>query len=103
MIRTFVRFAAALAATVAAAGTASAQGTPASTTPKATVAAARVSKETASATAVKQVSGGRLQAISVGMVAGKLAYTAFVTESGKPGRTTVVVDANSGAVLSKRP
>ena len=103
MIRTIARFAAAIAATVAAAGSSGAQSSPATTTPRATVAAARVSKETASATAVRQVSGGHLQAISVGMVAGKLAYTAFVTETGKPGRTTVVVDANTGAVLSKRP
>ena len=103
MIRTFVRYAVAIGVTVAAAGISAAQGSPPSTAPRATVAAARVSKETASATAVKQVPGGHVQAISVGMVAGKLAYTAFVTESGKTGRTTVVVDATTGAVLSKRP
>jgi uncharacterized membrane protein YkoI len=80
-----------------------AQGPPASTTPKSTIAAARITKDAASTTAVKQVPGGRLQTISLGMVAGKLAYTAFVTEAAKPGRTTVVIDANTGAVISKRP
>ena len=80
-----------------------AQGAPPSTTPRATVAQARVSKTAASMTALRAVPGSRLQTIGLGMVSGKLAYTAFVAVPGKPGRTTVVVDANTGAVLSKRP
>ena len=102
-VRTLVRLVAVLGVLAVGAVKARAQGAPASTTPKATVAAARITKEAASATAVKQVPGGRLQTISLGMVAGKLAYTAFVTETGKPGRTTVIIDANTGTVISKRP
>jgi uncharacterized membrane protein YkoI len=79
-----------------------AQGAPAAPSPKATLTAARVTRDAASATALKQVPGGRVQSISLGMVAGKLAYTAFVTSASRPGRTTVVIDANSGAVISKR-
>ena len=80
-----------------------AQGTPSSATPRTVVAQAQVSKTAAGMTAVRAVPGGRLQTIGLGMVAGKLAYTAFVGVPGKPGRTTVVIDANSGAVLSKQP
>ncbi len=80
-----------------------AQGGPTAKTPPAVVAQAQVSKTAASMTALRAVPGGRLQTIGLGMVAGKLAYTAFVGVPGKPGRTTVVIDANSGAVLSKQP
>jgi uncharacterized membrane protein YkoI len=79
------------------------QSSPAGAPPAAVVMQAKVSKEAATATAVRQVASGRLQSIGLGMVAGKLAYTAFVTVTGKPGRTTVIVDATTGAVLSKRP
>jgi uncharacterized membrane protein YkoI len=79
------------------------QGSPAGAPPARVVMQAKVSKDAASATAARQVTGGRLQSIGLGMVSGKLAYTAFVTAPGKPGRTTVVIDAMSGAVVSKRP
>ena len=75
---------------------------PAVATPPATVTQAKITKEAASATAVRAVPGSTVQSIGLGMVAGKLAYTAFVVAAGKP-RTMVVVDANSGMVLSKRP
>jgi uncharacterized membrane protein YkoI len=87
---------------VGTAGTLSAQRAPSATPPQAVVQQARVSKDAATATAAKAVPGGKVQTIGLGAVAGKLAYTAFVTVAGKPGRTTVVVDAMTGAVLSKR-
>lgn len=71
-------------------------------TPPATVAQAKVTKDAAGMTATRAVPGSTLQTIGLGMVAGKLAYTAWVVAPGKP-RTMVVVDANSGVVLSKRP
>jgi uncharacterized membrane protein YkoI len=75
---------------------------PAATTPPSTITQAKVTKDAAGMTAVRAVPGSSLQSIGLGMVAGKLAYTAFVMAAGKP-RTMVVVDANSGLVLSKRP
>ncbi|MCC7051943.1 MAG: PepSY domain-containing protein [Gemmatimonadaceae bacterium] len=75
---------------------------PATATPPSTLTQAKISKEAAAMTATRAVPGSRLQTIGLGMVAGKLAYTAFVTAAGKP-RTMVVVDANTGAVLSRRP
>ena len=78
-------------------------GRPASTTPPGAVMQAKITKDAASTTAVGKVPGGKVQSISLGTVGGKLAYTAFVVVAGKPGRTTVVVDATSGAVTSVRP
>lgn len=98
----FGRACAAVAMFFGAGAALSAQRAPSATPPQAVVTQARVTKDAASATAAKAVPGGKVQTIGLGMVAGKLAYTAFVTVAGKPGRTTVVVDAMTGAVVSKR-
>jgi uncharacterized membrane protein YkoI len=65
---------------------------------------ARVSKDAARITALGKVPGGRMSSIELRRgPAGKLLYIALITETGKPAKTEVVVDAMTGAVISKRP
>ncbi len=65
---------------------------------------ARVSKDQARMTALSKVPGGRMSTIELRRgIGGKLVYTAVITEPGKVPKTEVVVDAMTGAVLSKRP
>lgn len=64
---------------------------------------ARVSKETARMTALGRVPGGRMSSIELRRTAGKLVYLASITQPGKPQKVEVVVDAMTGAVISKRP
>jgi uncharacterized membrane protein YkoI len=65
---------------------------------------ARVSKETARMTALGKVPGGRMSTIELRRgAAGKLVYTAVIVVPGQSQKTEVVVDAMTGAVLSKRP
>jgi uncharacterized membrane protein YkoI len=74
-------------------------------TPQQTMAQeARVSKDAARITALGKVPGGRMSSIELRRgPAGKLLYTALITETGKPQKTEVVIDAMTGAVVSKRP
>ena len=65
---------------------------------------ARVSRDAARITALGKVPGGRMSSIELRRgPAGKLIYTAIITETGKPLKTEVVIDAMTGAVVSKRP
>ena len=65
---------------------------------------ARVSKDAARMTALSRVPGGRMSSIELRRgPAGKLIYIAVITETGKVLKTEVVVDAMTGAVVSKRP
>ncbi len=65
---------------------------------------ARVSKDAARTTALSKVPGGRMSSIELRRGPnGKLLYTALVTETGKPAKTEIVIDAMTGAVVSKRP
>lgn len=65
---------------------------------------ARVSKDAARTTALGRVPGGRMSSIELRRgVGGKLVYNASITVPGKTQRTEVVVDAMTGAVISKRP
>jgi uncharacterized membrane protein YkoI len=65
---------------------------------------ARVSKDAARMTALSKVPGGRMSSIELRRgPGGKLIYTALITENGKPAKTEVVIDAMSGAMISKRP
>lgn len=65
---------------------------------------ARVSKDAARTTALSRVPGGRMSSIELRRgPAGKLIYIAVITETGKVLKTEVVVDAMTGAVVSKRP
>ena len=65
---------------------------------------ARVSKDAARITALSKVPGGRMSSIELRRgPAGKLIYTALITETGKPVKTEVVIDAMTGAMISKRP
>lgn len=65
---------------------------------------ARVSKDAARVTALGRVPGGRMSSIELRRAAGgKLVYIALITETGKTQKVEVVVDAMTGAVISKRP
>lgn len=65
---------------------------------------ARVSRDAARMTALGRVPGGRMSSIELRRApGGKLAYFATITQPGKPQKFEVVVDAMSGAVISKRP
>ena len=65
---------------------------------------ARVSKDAARITALGRVPGGRMSSIELRRgVGGKLTYFALITVPGQTQRTEVVVDAMTGAVVSKRP
>ncbi len=65
---------------------------------------ARVSKDAARMTALGKAPGGRMSTIELRRgVGGKLVYTAILTVPGQTQKTEVVVDAMTGAVLSKRP
>jgi uncharacterized membrane protein YkoI len=65
---------------------------------------ARVSKDAARITALARVPGGRMSSIELRRgPAGKLIYTAIITETGKTVRTEVIIDAMTGVVISKRP
>ena len=65
---------------------------------------ARVSKDAARMTALSKVPGGRMSSIELRRgVGGKLIYTALITEPGKTNKTEVVIDAMTGAMISKRP
>ena len=65
---------------------------------------ARVSKDAARITALGRVPGGRMSSIELRRgPMGKLIYTAVITETGKPVKTEVIIDAMTGAVISKRP
>lgn len=65
---------------------------------------ARVSKDAARITALSKVPGGRISSIELRRgIGGKLVYNALIAETGKPQKTEVVIDATTGAVLSKRP
>ena len=65
---------------------------------------ARVSKDAARITALGRVPGGRMSSIELRRgPMGKLIYTAVITVTGKPVKTEVIVDAMTGAVISKRP
>jgi uncharacterized membrane protein YkoI len=65
---------------------------------------ARVSKDAARMTALSKVPGGRMSSIELRRAAGgKLVYTALIASPGKPGKTEVVIDAMTGAMVSKRP
>lgn len=65
---------------------------------------ARVSKDAARITALGKVPGGRMSSIELRRgPAGRLIYTAIIAESGKPIKAEVVIDAMTGAVVSKRP
>lgn len=65
---------------------------------------ARVTKDAARMTALGRVPGGRMSSIELRRgIGGKLAYTAVITETGKPQKIEVVVDAMTGAVISRRP
>jgi uncharacterized membrane protein YkoI len=65
---------------------------------------ARVSKDAARITALGRVPGGRMSSIELRRgVGGKLTYFALITVPGQTAKTEVVVDAMTGAVLSKRP
>jgi uncharacterized membrane protein YkoI len=65
---------------------------------------ARVSKDAARITALGRVPGGRMSSIELRRgVGGKLTYFALITVPGQTSKTEVVVDAMTGAVLSKRP
>ena len=64
---------------------------------------ARVSKDAARMTALSKVPGGRMSSIELRRgPGGKLIYTALITETGKPAKTEVVIDAMTGAMISKR-
>jgi uncharacterized membrane protein YkoI len=65
---------------------------------------ARVSKDAARITALSRVPGGRMSSLELRRgIGGKLVYTAMIAETGKPQKTEVVIDAMTGAVISKRP
>lgn len=65
---------------------------------------ARVSKDAARITALGRVPGGRMSSIELRRgPMGKLIYTAVITVTGKPVKTEVIIDAMTGAVISKRP
>jgi predicted aspartyl protease len=65
---------------------------------------ARVSKEVARRTALAKVPGGRMSSIELRRGAGgKLVYNASIAVPGQTAKTEVVVDAMTGAVISKRP
>ena len=65
---------------------------------------ARVTKDAARITALGRVPGGRLSSIELRRgPMGKLIYTAVIAETGKPVKTEVIIDAMTGAVISKRP
>ncbi len=65
---------------------------------------ARVSKDAARMTALGKVPGGRMSTIELRRgVAGKLVYIAIITVPGQVPKSEVVVDAMTGAVISKRP
>jgi uncharacterized membrane protein YkoI len=65
---------------------------------------ARVSKDVARATALSKVPGGRMSSIELRRgVGGKLVYNASIAVAGQTQKTEVVVDAMTGAVISKRP
>jgi uncharacterized membrane protein YkoI len=65
---------------------------------------ARVSRDAARMTALSKVPGGRMSSIELRRgPSGKLIYTALITETGKPAKTEVVIDAMTGAMISKRP
>ncbi|MCC7051944.1 MAG: PepSY domain-containing protein [Gemmatimonadaceae bacterium] len=65
---------------------------------------ARVSRDAARMTALSKVPGGRMSSIELRRgVGGKLVYTALITEPGKTNKTEVVIDAMTGAMISKRP
>lgn len=65
---------------------------------------ARVTKDAARMTALSRVPGGRMSSIELRRgVGGKLVYNASITQPGKTQKTEVVVDAMTGAVISKRP
>lgn len=65
---------------------------------------AKVSRDAARMTALSKVPGGRMSSIELRRgPGGKLVYTALIAETGKANKTEVVIDAMTGAVLSKRP
>lgn len=65
---------------------------------------AKVSRDAARMTALSKVPGGRMSSIELRRgVGGKLVYTALITEPGKANKTEVVIDAMTGAMISKRP
>ncbi len=65
---------------------------------------AKVSRDAARMTAVSKVPGGRVSSVELQRgPAGKLIYVAILTETGKPVKTEVIIDAMTGAVISKRP
>ncbi len=65
---------------------------------------ARVSKDAARITALSKVPGGRMSSIELRRgIGGKLVYNALIVETGKPQKIEVIVDAMTGAVISKRP
>ncbi len=65
---------------------------------------ARVSKDAARMTALGRVPDGRMSTIELRRgVAGELVYIAIIAEAGQTQKTEVVVDAMTGAVVSKRP
>ena len=87
------------------AGVATTAGAQARATPQQAMSQeARVSKDAARITALGRVPGGRMSSIELRRgPMGKLIYTAVITETGKPVKTEVTIDAMTGAVISKRP
>jgi uncharacterized membrane protein YkoI len=64
---------------------------------------ARVSRDAARRTALSQIPGGRISSIELRRgIGGKLVYNASIAVPGKPQKAEVVVDAMTGAVVSKR-
>ncbi len=65
---------------------------------------ARVSKDAARITALSKVPGGRMSSIELRRgIGGKLVYIATIIETGKPQKSEVIIDAMTGAMVSKRP
>lgn len=103
----FVRYVSRRCSLVAVAGTllVTVAGAQARATPRQSMALeAKVSKDAARITALSRVPGGRISSMELQRgPSGKLIYVAVISQTGNSVKSEVLVDAMTGAVVSKRP